>query len=301
MNSFKKGLLIFNGKAGRKGLNKNLQDCVPVLAEQLDELTLMRTQKAGDGERLCREHGSRYDIVFILGGDGTVHECLNGIAQLDAPPTVSVLPSGTCNDFSRLLKVPQDISEASRLISTGEVAEMDLGKVNDRIFSNFWGIGLISEASENINASSKNMLGKISYYISALQTVKEAMPFSFKITCDEQVIEDEAVMILVANGCFIGTNRLPLSKICADDGMLDILIIRQAGFELFKNLITGEEPPDWNHDDSNVIHIQAKECKIETQELMKADMDGEVYEEGTPAHLSALQKKVSFLRGDFEY
>ena len=297
---FQKGLLIYNGKAGKRSLDKNLQEVVPVLAETLDELTLMKTKEAGDGEKICKEYGSQFDVIFILGGDGTVHECINGVACLEKPPAVSILPAGTCNDFSRLLKIPQDLSAAASLVSAGKIVNMDIGKVNDRFFSNFWGIGLISEASENINAASKNLLGKISYYISAIQTVKEASPFSFSLTYDDKVIEDEAVMILVANGCFIGTNRVPLTKICADDGLLDILIIRNAGFALFKNLITQEEPTEIDLEESDVIHIQASECTIKTDKAMKADMDGEVYE-GTPATISVLPKKIPFLMGDFEY
>ncbi|WP_433746556.1 diacylglycerol/lipid kinase family protein [Falsibacillus pallidus] len=300
MPEFKKGLLIYNGNAGNRDLAKNLQQTVPVLAEHLDELTLMKTKEAGDGERICREFGSQYDVLFIMGGDGTVHECINGVAALETPPVVGVLPGGTCNDFSRLLKVPQDLGAAAELAASGKVVQTDIGSVNNRYFSNFWGIGLISDTSENINASSKNLLGKISYYISAIQTVKEASPFSFTLTYDGQVLEDEAVMILVANGCFIGTNRVPLKKICADDGLLDILVIRNAGFALFKSLITQEEPTDMELEESDIIHLQAKEISVETDKPMKADMDGEVYD-GTPARISIVPKKIPFIMGEFPY
>ncbi|MDI5788480.1 diacylglycerol kinase family protein [Bacillus licheniformis] len=37
--------------------------------------------------------------MFILGGDGTVHECINGISQLQTKPDIGILPGGTCNDF----------------------------------------------------------------------------------------------------------------------------------------------------------------------------------------------------------
>lgn len=56
------------------------------------------------------------DIVIVLGGDGTVHECVNGLAPLDRRPILSILPAGTCNDFAQALMIPLNMKQAAELI-----------------------------------------------------------------------------------------------------------------------------------------------------------------------------------------
>ena len=86
---------------------------------------------------------------------------------------------------------------------------MILVKSNNDYFSNFWGVGLISDASSNIDEQEKNRFGKIGYLLSAVRTIGESAPFPYKLEYDGDSIEGEAVMILVLNGCFIGTSLLP--------------------------------------------------------------------------------------------
>ena len=79
---------------------------------------------------------------------------------------------GTCNDFSRTLGVPQNIAEAAKLITKEHIKPVDVAKANEQHFLNFWGIGLVSEVSNNIDAEEKAKLGKIGYYLSTIRTVK---------------------------------------------------------------------------------------------------------------------------------
>ncbi|WP_054637253.1 acylglycerol kinase family protein [Thalassobacillus sp. C254] len=51
------------------------------------------------------------ELILIYGGDGTVHECLNGLKEINPSPVIGVLPGGTANDFSRSLNVPQNIKK----------------------------------------------------------------------------------------------------------------------------------------------------------------------------------------------
>lgn len=67
--------------------------------------------------------------------------------------------------------------EAARDLMLGHTHELDIGKVNDRVFTNFFGIGLITDTSENINSELKGTLGRLSYFISTLQTVRTTEPF----------------------------------------------------------------------------------------------------------------------------
>ncbi|MFJ7932419.1 diacylglycerol/lipid kinase family protein [Peribacillus sp. NPDC096448] len=86
------------------------------------------------------------------------------------------------------------------------------------------GVGLISDASNNIDEQEKSRFGKIGYLLSAVRTIGENAPFSYKLDYDGDSIEGEAVMILVLNGCFICTNLLPLPMVSPDDGLFGVAI-----------------------------------------------------------------------------
>lgn len=204
---FEKVLLIVNPKAGQGDLHTNLTKIVPPLATAFPDLRILHTKRQGDATKYCQEFASKVDLIIVFGGDGTVFECTNGLAPLETRPALAIIPGGTCNDFSRTLGVPQNIAEAAKLITKGHIKPIDVAKANGQHFLNFWGIGLVSEVSNNIDAEEKAKLGKIGYYLSTIRTVKNAETFPVKITYDGQVYEDEAVLVMVGNGEYLGVSH----------------------------------------------------------------------------------------------
>jgi diacylglycerol kinase (ATP) len=299
MNRYKNALLIYNGKAGKDDLDSTLGSCIGELSSCCDELTLYGTKSKSDAERVCREKGENYELIIILGGDGTVHECVNGLSELAVRPKTAILPAGTCNDFSRSLRVPQDIKQAARLIKHGRIEEIDIVKANDRYFSNFWGVGIIANASQNVNEAVKGVFGKLSYYLSAFQTLQEAESFTFKAEIDGKAVEEEAVMVFVANGRFIGTSELPLPPQKYNDGLVDIFIIKEAGFRLLKEVLAAKGTGKLNEESGDILHFRTRSASMNTAPIQRVDMDGEVYTE-TPANLEVLNHHIPFIVGEEE-
>lgn len=118
--SHRKALLIHNGNAGNKHIEKALGAVVPVLSQALDEVIVRQTKKKDDAYYFCQSIDDSVDTVFILGGDGTVHQCINGISALERKPAVGILPGGTCNDFSRVLGIPQNLAKAAEALVSGK-------------------------------------------------------------------------------------------------------------------------------------------------------------------------------------
>lgn len=241
------------------------------------------------------EYGEEMDVVFVLGGDGTVHECVNGLSPLQRRPLFGILPGGTCNDFSRTLKIPQKVRQAAEALVNGKVRPIDIGKSNNDYFSNFWGVGLISDASNNIDEQEKSRFGKIGYLLSAVRTIGENAPFSYKLEYDGNFIEGEAVMILVLNGCFIGTNLLPFPMISPDDGLFGVAILENASLGAFLEIIAMKR--SWTENmssDSGVTYLQAGTLTIESKRPLDVDMDGENYRQ-TPSRIKVLAHHLSVL------
>ncbi|WP_059171522.1 diacylglycerol kinase family protein [Bacillus sp. FJAT-27445] len=288
MAKFKRAILIYNGKAGQKDIVKTLGVCIPILSPAIEELLILKTDRPGHARELCAKYGEAADLAIILGGDGTVHECMNGLSSLEKRPILAILPGGTCNDFTRTLGIPQDIQSAAEVVVTGNEVPIDAMKVNGKYALNFLGIGLVTEASHNIKESEKALLGKISYYLSAIRTMREMEPFKYRIYCDGENFVGEAVMVLATNGRYIGTNQLPFRNIEADDGKANVFIIKNTNLNLIRELLTTDVTMDNDVSSSEVIHCSGREIAIHTEKGMEADTDGEVYLE-TPAYITMLK------------
>ncbi len=64
-------------------------------------------------EKSCTKAGENgYDLVIAAGGDGTIFEVVNGLADLEKRPMLGLIPAGTTNDFARALGIPRDIEKA---------------------------------------------------------------------------------------------------------------------------------------------------------------------------------------------
>ncbi len=277
---FKNGLLLYNHHAGKKAVPIS-QQVMKTVSESVEYIEKRIISAPGEGEKICFHLGDRYDIVIIYGGDGTVHDCVNGIARLEKRPIIAVLPGGTCNDFSRSIGVPVDLKAACRLLKTGVVRKVDLGAMNDRYFVNFWGIGMITETSENIDEKKKSAIGKVSYYLSALEVFRNPSYFHYMIEADGEILEGNAVMVIALNGNFIGTVELPFQA-SHEDGFLDLIIVKKAGFSLVKEMIHTKTLQVTDEQKANLEHRRVKLFTVHTGNPMRIDMDGEVYA-STPA------------------
>lgn len=295
MLKFDKALFVYNSHAGDEDTEKKLAQTVPILHRAVKELILLHTETEQELQQACAKYSSQVDLLIILGGDGTVHSCINSIAPLQKRPVIGILPGGTSNDFSRTLGIPQSLPEAAESLITGSIIDADVGKTDGKYFMNFWGIGLVTETSQNVNSGQKKYLGAVSYFLSTLRTLGQTEPFMYKLKVGKELIEGEAVLLLVLNGRFIGTVELPISDTSPFDGQLDVLIINNTNLATFRELLSLQKPEIDSVDLQDVEHFRTDELEI-LQPVRKAiDMDGEIATDRIskitvlPSHLSMIR------------
>jgi diacylglycerol kinase family enzyme len=155
-------LLVTNPIAQRttEGRRKAIQD---VLTRRFD-VDHIETKGPGHATEIAgRASLEGFDVVAVLGGDGTVNEVANGLAGTTA--TMAVLPGGGANIFSRALGLPRNL-----LAAAGRVAERDpdapprvvaLGRADGRLFVSNCGVGLDAEIVRHVERrpDRKRMLG----------------------------------------------------------------------------------------------------------------------------------------------
>ena len=142
-------LLIVNPAAGRRTGEKIMDGVKGALSENGAEVTCRVTNAPGHAAELAESAGGQYDTVVCCGGDGTLHETLQGLMRAGTRPALGYIPCGTTNDFASTLKLSRDPIEAARSIARhGERLVLDVGRFGeDRFFSYVAAFGAFTECS----------------------------------------------------------------------------------------------------------------------------------------------------------
>ncbi|MCI0442404.1 diacylglycerol kinase family lipid kinase [bacterium] len=135
------------------------------------------------------------DVLVGWGGDGTIHEVVNGMYGADIP--VGLIPGGTANLLARELNIGHDIKEAVRIIGEGKTTQISLGRANKKLFLLMVGIGFDSAVIRNVDLHLKRKVGYLAFGLAAIRT---AIDYKYpKITIKVNGSEKECVFAVICN------------------------------------------------------------------------------------------------------
>ncbi|MRH41993.1 YegS/Rv2252/BmrU family lipid kinase [Aquibacillus halophilus] len=229
--------IIYNPASGKRKLSKFIHTITSTLRNQFQDVRLYQTEKEGDATCIVNQVGSSVDYVIAAGGDGTVNEIVNAICLLDHRPTLAIIPGGTSNDFSRAIGMSQNPLKATDQLLEKQLRDVDVGKADDSYFLNFWGIGLVTEVAQNVDSDAKENFGQLAYYIRTAQTMGQAKPFHVQLDAGSVRIDEEVVMMIVGNGMFTGGVNVFFPKADIQDGMLDVILIKETSVQVFWSML----------------------------------------------------------------
>lgn len=289
----KKARVIYNPTAGRETFIKDL----PMVLERLEKAGYETSAHAttGDGDATVAAKAAvekRFDLVVVVGGDGTINEVINGIAEQTFRPRLGLIPAGTTNDFARALSIPRETEKALDIILTGELMALDVGKINDNYFMNMAGGGELTELTYDVPIKLKAMLGRLAYYIKGIELLPSVKPTRVKIDYDGTIIDEEIMLFLIANT----TSVAGFEKIAPDakvnDGYFDLIILKKVNLAEFIRMAT--LTLRGNHiEDDNIIYAQAKRINILPADRMQLNIDGD-YGGLLPGEVTNLKQHVEF-------
>jgi diacylglycerol kinase (ATP) len=297
MQTFRHAVYVINGNMEKAQMERELGQTLPKISPAVKQLEIMQTNDLEELESYCKQMAEKIDLLIIHGGDGTIHQVINAIAPLSVRPKLAIIPGGTCNDFSRMLGIPQNLKKAAQSIADGQTTAIDIGQYEDSYFLNFWGMGLIADASNNIDENEKANWGVLSYFMSTLRTINQVEPFAYEIEVNGEKTAGEAVMILVMNGRFIGTREMVGSDIRPDDGNLHVCIVKNSTLASFKQLLQMKQNKT-DLTELTEVEIQAAETiRILSPANKPIDMDGEIYAD-TPGEIHILPGHLEMIVGE---
>ncbi|CDQ20602.1 diacylglycerol kinase [Halobacillus karajensis] len=271
----KRARIIYNPTSGREVIRKVLPDILQRFEQSGYETSTHATTCAGDAIKAAEYAIDReFDVVVAAGGDGTINEVINGLAEKPHKPKVGIIPVGTTNDFARALHIPRNIHKAVDVILDDYSHPLDIGRVNEQYFMNIAGGGKITEISYEVPSKLKTMIGQLAYYLKGIEMLPSIRPTFVEMEYDGKWYEGEIMLFLVSNTNSVGGLEKLAPSASMDDGLFDLMIIEKMNIAEFVRLATlAIQGNHLNH--PKFFHTTSSRVKVKTDEKMQLNIDGE--------------------------
>lgn len=281
-----KALLVFNAGSGKEQVSKEeLLERIQLKLEGYD-LSIFEILGENVSERLTETLSQlNPNLVLIAGGDGTIKLTAN---CLSSRIPLAILPLGSANGLAKCLAIGS-LEEALEALSKLETFPMDAVQIDDELCLHLADFGFNASMIHKFEqGETRGMLG---YIKSSVSEIFNTQSCRFRIEMEEETLELEAKMLVIANGEEYGTGAVINTEGRMDDGKFEIIAVefKSAGdlISITKGLMTGE-----NQEKSAVKTWSTKACKIFNLDLANFQIDGELM--GNPELVSVKIQKAAF-------
>jgi diacylglycerol kinase (ATP) len=279
-------VLIANPRAGRGRVDAALPKVERVLRDEGLDYRIVRTTHPGHATEAAR-HALRSGERFLVaaGGDGTVHEVVNGMIQNGLPlapdAVLGVVAAGSGCDFVRTFGLPGDAGSAARRLASGRVRAIDVGTVTcidggaerTRYFVNIAEAGL-GGAVVARTARLGRFLGAARYAGGVWLTLPGFRPAPVRLDTDGHTSRWRAFNVVVANGRFYGGGMQISPKSDPGDGLLDVLVMTGPKSDAFATLPKVYRGTHLPH--RNIAELRAGEIRLDADRPFPVEADGEI-------------------------
>lgn len=228
-NEPKRLLFVYNPKAGKGTIAKNLHEIVNAFVKANYSVTIYPTQKRGDArEQIQYRDAGLYDLIVCCGGDGTLREAVNGLIMSGAPTPLGYIPTGSTNDFAKSFGLSDSITEAAKNITKGVPFLCDAGNFNGEYFAYIAAFGLFTEASYATNQQWKNVFGHAAYVLEGVKSLSSIQSYEMQIEHDGGVMKGNYIYGMITNSLSVGGFKNITGKnVSFDDGKFEVILVRR--------------------------------------------------------------------------
>jgi YegS/Rv2252/BmrU family lipid kinase len=247
------------------------------------------------------------DYIIAVGGDGTMHEVVNGIMRVPREKrtelVVGLLPVGSGNDFARTLKLSPKVSDLHNLIENNKMMSIDIGRLQYKsmkgddqtsYFINITDVGLGAEVAKRVNEGNKTYGPNIAFFTATLSTFTNYKKKKIKIESPNFNWTGNILILCLANAKYFGSGLCiaPYAKV--NDGKFAVTLAGEVSlWDYIKNVMRIRNGKLMKH--PNVMYNEVDECFIEPigpECLIEADgeMIGKI-----PLRVTLLKHEINFL------
>ncbi|WP_018923578.1 diacylglycerol kinase [Salsuginibacillus kocurii] len=268
--------IIYNPTSGRETMKKQL----PYILNRLEVAGYIAsahmTKEEGCAKRAARTAGQEgFDLVIAAGGDGTIFEVVNGLAELPERPKLGIIPAGTTNDLARALGLHHNnLEQICDVLTNNRTTPLDIGQVGNQYFMNIAAAGSLTELTYDTPSRLKTMMGHLAYYMKGFEKLRSLKPRTVHIEYDGKIFEGEIMMFLIANTNSVGGFEKLAPNASYNDGMFDMIIVKKTNLPEVVRL--GMKALNGEHlEDERILYVQANRIKVSINSDMELNLDGE--------------------------
>lgn len=285
MGAFGKAIVIANPHSGRGWVRKNPTRLESLLDEAGVDAEVRLTTARGHATQLAAEaidEGHRF--IVACGGDGTIHEVINGLmADGKAPADVvlGVISAGSGSDFIKTFGLPEGAEDSVKHLIGENLFPFDVGRVTHTVgddtaseyFMNVAEAGLGGEVARR-SEKLPRFLGKVRYLIGFWLTLASSKATEGRILLDDKVYEGVVTNLVVANAQFFGGGMKIAPKAHPGDGKFDVLVQKGTKRDYIYGItkvFKGEHVPH-----PSIKQYMAARVEVETDVPLQVEADGEI-------------------------
>jgi len=288
-----KFIITVNPHGGKKLGPRLLNRVKPLFEAKGIELFVVETTFAGHAKELANQLNiTEYDGFIGIGGDGTLHEIINGmLSRHDGRKIpIGIIPGGSGNSYMHDLQLTDPLKAAKAIIN-GKTRALDTAKVEVnhiiKYSNNMIGWGLVTDVGNK--AEHFRWLGTNRYTILSVVEVLRHKSRPATLIMDDKKIEDEFIFIIACNSIHVGKGMKMAPKARLDDGLIDLIVIR-SGVSRTRLLQVLPKLFDGSHiNEPELEYYQTSQFSLipETDEIL--NIDGEIMG-STPIQVNVIPK-----------
>ncbi|MDQ0860003.1 diacylglycerol kinase family protein [Bacillus sp. V2I10] len=271
----KQALMVYNPNSGKKKSHKAFPMIVKKLSEIGYQLTIHHpTEFKNCDNPIKKACQNRWDAIFIAGGDGTVNQSIQFLAEEEYRPTVGVFPFGTSNEFAKYIGMSCNL-QALSIIERGNTNPIDIGKFGNRYFANIAAAGWLVDITHRTSPLLKSFFGEWAYCLYFLKTfflTKQSDSISVDVP-NKEIISNLS-LFLIMNGHSVGPFEHLIKNSTHNDGYFHLLTCIKTNrlhllFSLLAKMLNITDNP------SMIQHTKIKSGCFTIPEAITLNLDGE--------------------------
>ena len=271
-----KALVIYNSQKINNYFVEGLHELIYELTKMGYDVTVRPTMSEDDISKVMKTIHD-VSLLVLAGGDGTIHQAVNGLANESYSPPILFYPIGTVNDYAHSLKLQDNIASGLELVSKKSYITTDIASINDKFFDYIAGFGLFTKVSYSVSKEAKNIFGPLAYVLAGAAEIKNLKKtYHMKLNIDGEKIEGDFMLGLISNGSSVAGIRDLYKCNVLNDGFFDVLLVTNKWDynptiipHVLVNGITD------NVNKNKFIYRKAASIEIETDDNVAWTIDGE--------------------------
>ena len=276
----------------------NLYDVINTLSKEYNDLVVYASTKHKDIVNYVKKEGSKYELIIVSGGDGSLSETVNGLMSLKAKPKLGYIPAGSTNDYATSLKLSKDMKKcAKQIVEHKGTKKIDIGKFNNDYFVYIAAFGAFTEVAYSTPQDIKNVIGHLAYILNGINSLNKIKSYELEIKSDNETYDGNYIYGMITNSLSVGgLYHLNNKNVKLDDGLFEVMLIEKPKDLIELQEITAALLLNSRITSKHVKIFKTKEITITPKTNMSWTLDGEYGGSPKKVKIKNISKTITLLK-----